>query len=154
MTKVRVEGVGGVALVIVRDGDTKAVVGHEAGQRCTAQHGLEAWDMAANRQFLHGARGHGVSLRRDHGCPPTSMAVRRACAALASQQAFTSDHNPPGKADTERVMRTLKEECLWWQEWTCPFAGVRAVDTWSNDSNPPYLHAALGYTTPRPFEPA
>ena len=23
---------------------------------------------------------------------------------------------------TERMMRTLKEECLWLYEWTCPFA--------------------------------
>ena len=34
---------------------------------------------------------------------------------------FTSYNNPKGNADTERVMRTLKEECLGLREWTSPF---------------------------------
>jgi putative transposase len=45
----------------------------------------------------------------------------RACGTLGIQQAFTSYNNPKGNADTERVIRTLKEECLWLHEWTCPF---------------------------------
>jgi hypothetical protein len=27
-----------------------------------------------------------------------------------------------GNADPERFMRTLKEECLWLQDWTCPLS--------------------------------
>jgi hypothetical protein len=36
----------------------------------------------------------------------------QACGTLEIQQAFTSYNNPKGNADTERVMRTLKEKCL------------------------------------------
>ena len=72
MTKVLVEGVGWVSIVIGLDWYTKVVVGHDAGLRCTAQHWLEALDMAVNRQFPQGARGQGVSLMRDNGCQPTS----------------------------------------------------------------------------------
>jgi transposase InsO family protein len=49
-------------------------------------------------------------------------------------------------------MRTLKEERLWLQEWTCPFALVSALDMWINDYNTHDLHSALGYKTPRQFE--
>ena len=42
-----------------------------------------------------------------------STALMRAWGTLGIQQAFTSDHNPKGNADPERVIRTLKEECLW-----------------------------------------
>src|SRR5918999_947113 len=49
-----------------------------------------------------------------------SVAFLEACRALQIHQAFTSDNNPKGNADTERFMRTLKEECLWLREWTCP----------------------------------
>jgi putative transposase len=73
---------------------------------------LEALDMAVNRQFPHGARGQAVSLMSDNGCQPTSIAFMRAWATLEVQQALTSDHNPQGNADTERFMRTRKEECL------------------------------------------
>jgi hypothetical protein len=67
------------------------------------------------------------------------------------QQAFTSDNNSKGNADTERVRRTLKEEGLWLREWTCPFALVRALESRITDYNAHYLHSALGYTPPRHF---
>ena len=50
----------------------------------------------------------------------------KACSTLSIHQAFTSYHYPKGNADTERVIRTLKEECLGLQEWTCPFALIQA----------------------------
>ncbi len=68
--------------------------------------------MAVNRQFPEGVRGHNLSLMSDSGSQPTSMAFMRACATLGMHHACTSDNNPKGKADTERAMRTLKEECL------------------------------------------
>jgi putative transposase len=152
MTKVLVEGVGWSPIVIVLDWYTKVVVGHYAGLRCTAQQWLEALDMAVNRQFPQGARGQGVSLMSDNGGQPTSTTFMQACATLEIHQTFTRDNNPKGNADTERFMRTLKEECLWLQEWTCPFAFVSALDKWINDYNTHYLHSTLGYKTPRPFE--
>jgi putative transposase len=104
--------------------------------------------MAVNRPFPDGVRGPGVSLMRDNGSQPTSMAFMRACATLGMHQAFPSDNNPKGNADTERAMRTLKEACLWLQEWTCPFKLMRAVGRWITDDNEPYLHSALGDKPP------
>ena len=49
-------------------------------------------------------------------------------------------------------MRTLKEECLWLHEWTCPFTLARALEKWIDDYNEHYLHSALGYKPPRQFE--
>jgi putative transposase len=121
MTKVLVRGFGWVYIVVVLDGYTKTIVGHYAGIRCTAQHWLLALAIAVNRQFPEGVQGKGLSLMSDNGCQPTSTAFIRACGISGIQQAFTSYHNPKGNADTERVMRTLKEECLWLQEWSCPF---------------------------------
>ncbi len=152
MTKVLVQGVGWVYIVIVLDWYTKAVVGHYAGLRCTSKHWLEALDMAVNSQFPHGAREQGLSLMSDNGCQPTSLAFMAACNTLEVHQTFTSYNNPKGNADTERFMRTLKEECLWLQEWTCPFALMKALNTWLAHYNEHYLHSALGYQSPRQFE--
>jgi transposase InsO family protein len=152
MTKVLVEGVGWIYIVIVLDWYTKAVAGHYAGLRCTAEHWLEALDMAVNHQFSHGARDQGVSLMSDNGCQPTSTAFMQACATLDIHQTFTSDNNPKGNADTERFMRTLKEECLWLQEWACPLELMRALKHWLAQYNEHYLHSALGYQSPRAFE--
>jgi putative transposase len=71
---------------------------------------------------------------------------------LGVQQAFTSYNNPKGNADTERVLRTLKEECLWLHEWTCPVTLASDLETGIADYNEHYLHSALGYEPPRQFE--
>jgi putative transposase len=148
MTKVLVEGFGWVYIVLVLDWYTKKIVGYYAGSPCTAQHWLSALDMAVNGQFPDGARGQDVSLMSDNGCQPTAQAFMAACSTLGIHQAFTSYNNPKGNADTERVMHTLKEECLWLQEWASPFELVRALATWIDTYHNHYLHSALGYRTP------
>jgi transposase InsO family protein len=146
MTKVMVAGFGWVYMVVL-DWYTKKVVGHYAGVPCTAKHWLAALDLAVNQQCPEGARGTGVALMSDNGCQPTSLPFREACHSLEVHQAFTSDNNPKGNADTERFIRTLKEECLWLQEWTCPLALITALDRWIDTYNEHYLHSALGYKT-------
>lgn len=152
MTKVLVQGFGWVYIVVILDWYTKKVVGYYAGIQCTAKHWLAALDMAVNRQFPAGARGQGLSLMSDNGCQPTSLAFMEACSTLSIHQAFTSYNNPKGNADTERVRRTLKEECLWLQEWTCPFELIHAFEGWVADYNEHYLHSTLGYKPPAQFE--
>lgn len=152
MPKVLVQGVGWVYIVVVLEWYTKAVVGYEAGIRCTTQQWLQALGRAVNRQFPNGARDQGLSLMRDNGCQPTSRAFMEACRPLGIHQAFTSDNNPKGNADPERFMRTLKEECLWLQDWTCPVQLMNARAHWISYDNEHYLHSALGYVSPRQFE--
>jgi putative transposase len=107
MTKVLVEGFGWVSSVLVLDWYTKKSVGYYAGMPCTARQWLAALEMAMNRQFPDGAGGKGVALRSDHGYQPTAMAYMKACSTLGIHQTCTSDHNPKGNADTERMMRAL-----------------------------------------------
>lgn len=154
MTKVMVTGFGWISIVVVLDWYTKKIVGYYAGVPCAAKHWLAALHMAVNQQFPDGSRGQGLSLMSDNGCQPTSLAFMEACSTLEIHQACTSYNNPKGNADTERFMRTLKEECLWLQEWTCPFALAHALRMWSDDYNEHYLHSALGYQAPRQFERA
>jgi putative transposase len=152
MTKVLVEGVGWIYIVVVLDWYSKLIVGHYAGMQCKSQHWLVALEMAVNRQFPDGARDKGLSLMSDNGCQPTSVAFMQTCSTLGIQQAFTSYNNPKGNADTERVIRTLKEACLWLHEWTCPFTLASALERWIDEYNELYLHSALGYKPPRQFE--
>jgi putative transposase len=152
MTKIVVEGFGWMSIVLVLDGYTKKIVGDDAGSPCPAKPWLAALDMAVNRQCSDGARGQGLCLMSDNGSQPTSLAVMQACTTLDIHHAFTSYHNPKGHADLERVIRTLKEECLWLREWTCPFALIRALGDWITDDNEHYLHSSLGDKTPSQFE--
>jgi len=47
-------------------------------------------------------------------------------ATLGIEQIFTSYNNPKGNADTERMMRTIKEEVVWINEFS-NFQGACAV---------------------------
>ena len=88
----------------------------------------------------------------DNGCQPTSVAFMKNCALLGIEQTFTGYNNPKGNADTERLIRTLKEELVWLSEWHSPFEFIQALERWVDDYNNEYLHSALNYKTPAQFE--
>ena len=67
-------------------------------------------------------------------------------------QAFTSYNNPKGNTDTERMMRTLKEEFIWLHEWKSPAAFIEKLDAWVEQYNNGYLHSRLAYSTPMQHE--
>jgi len=79
-------------------------------------HWLLALDSAVQRQFPAGGQGQGLSLMSDNGCQPTSGTFMKTCATLEITQAVTSYNNPKGNADTERLLRTLKEALRWLRE--------------------------------------
>lgn len=153
MTKVMTDA-GWVYIVIVLDWHTKKVVGHYAGDQSKAWHWLIALNRAVCRQFPQGIReaGQTLHLMADNGCQPTSVAFMQAAAALGIQIAFTSYNNPKGNADTERFMRTLKEELAWLREWSSQTSLIAALDLWIRHYNSAYLHSSLGYKPPETFE--
>lgn len=152
MTKVLINSFGWVYIVLVLDWFTKKIVGYHMGLQCKAKHWAEALDMAVQQQFPNGVRGQGLNLMSDNGCQPTSEYFMRYCSLIDIHQAFTSYNNPRGNADTERMMRTLKEELIWLREWESPFELARALQKWVKEYNGQYLHSALGYKAPNQFE--
>ncbi len=66
--------------------------------------------MAINREFPGGVRGNGLKLITDNGSQPTAASFVKDMATLGIEQIFTSCDNPKGNANTERVMRMIKEE--------------------------------------------
>jgi len=88
----------------------------------------------------------------DNASQPTSRSFMETCAGLGIKQAFTAYNNPKGNADTEPMMRTLKEELCWLREWPSADELKTALDTFVEDFNSGYLHSALGYKTPNAFE--
>ncbi|MFH1514068.1 MAG: integrase core domain-containing protein [bacterium] len=69
----------------------------------------------------------------------------RTCSNLEVHQTDTSYNNPKGNVDTERMMRTLKEELLWLREWSGASDIKFALDRWIEKYNESYLHSAHGY---------
>lgn len=153
MTKVMTKS-GWAYIVLVVDWHTKKVVGHFCGEQSKSWHWLAALNKAVNRQFPFGIREakEQLNLMSDNGSQPTSRSFMQACAGLSIKQAFTSYSNPKGNADTERMMRTLKEELIWLQEWQSVEELKTVLDEFVESFNEQYLHSSLGYKTPNQFE--
>jgi transposase InsO family protein len=147
MTKVMTDS-GWVYVVIVLDCYTKKIVGHYSGRQARTVEWLEALEKGLNREFPGGVRGHGLKLMSDNGSQPTSLSFMKACSNLELKQVFTSYNNPKGNADTERMIRTMKEELFWLREWKGEAELNKGLDKWVDYYNRNYLHSALGYRSP------
>jgi transposase InsO family protein len=151
MTKVMTAS-GWSYVVIVLDWFDKHIVGYYAGDRAKTEHWLSALDLAVNREFPEGIEGQSLHLMSDNGSQPTSVRFMQVCGQLSIDQAFTSYNNPKGNADTERMMRTLKEELFWLREWASPAEIAKALDAWVPGYHETYRHSTLGYKTPNEFK--
>ena len=154
MTKVLTRE-GWAYLVIVNDWFTKKILGAFVGSRSRASDWLEAVNLAVNRQFPNGIReaeNIELNLMSDNGSQPTSLTFMRECRALRIKQAFTAYANPKGNADTERLIRTIKEEFCWLREWSSVEELKIAMQQFVEYFNANYLHSAIGYKTPNAFE--
>jgi len=77
----------------------------------------------------------------------------RDMASLGIEQIFTSYDNPKGNAETERMIRTIKEEVIWPNEFESLAEAIDRIGNWIEvDYNKLYVHSALGYLSPEEFE--
>ncbi len=151
-TKFMVDSLGWVYLVIVLDWYTKKVAGWRVSLRNRTEEWKGALDMAVNLEFPEGIRGKGLKLISDNGSQPTSISFMKDTSTLGIEQIFTSYNNPKGNADTERMMRTIKEEVLWLNEFETFEEAKEKINKWlSVDYNKLYVHSALGYRSPEEF---
>lgn len=153
MTKVLTHE-GWAYVVIVNDWFTKKLLGSYVGTQSRAGEWLSALNEAVCRQFPGGVREAQpeLHLMSDNGSQPTSRRFMQECVELGVEQCFTSYANPKGNADTERVIRTIKEELRWLREWPSVASVSDGLRGFVPEFNANYLHSALGYRTPESFE--
>lgn len=154
MTKVLIQSFGWLYLVIILDWFSKKIIGYSLKMHSKADDWLEALNNAVNNQFPEGilSKTQELFLVSDNGSQPTSQKFIQVCSVLQIKQIFASYDNPKGNADTERVIRTLKEDFVWLNEWRTPFEFEEGLKAWINRYNNDYPHSSLGYQTPVQFE--
>ncbi len=153
MTKFLISSLGWVYLIIVLDWFTKKIVGWHLSLRSCSREWRQALEVAFGREFPDGVRGSGLKLISDNGSQPTSVSFMRDMGTLGIEQIFTSYDNPKGNADTERVMRTIKEEVIWLNEFSSFEEAKEKIGQWIEvDYNKFYIHSGLGYLSPEEYE--
>ena len=152
MTKFYINSFGWIYLVVVLDCYNKKIVGYKLNVRSKADDWMEALNMAVDTNCPLGAREYDLHLMSDNGSQPTSEKFENAAAFLGIKHITTSYSNPKGNADTERFMRTFKEEEVYPYEYDSFEEAKTEVDKFINFYNTEYPHSALGYLSPIEFE--
>lgn len=152
MTKFYIQSVGWVYLVVVLDWYTKKAAGYKLNIRSKTEDWLEALNMAVEENCHLGAREYHINLMSDNGSQPTSIKYEKEASLLGINHVTTSYNNPKGNADTERFMRTFKEELIYVNEFDSFEEAKQKVDDFMTYYNKFYPHSALGYLSPVDFE--
>jgi transposase InsO family protein len=152
MTKFYVNTVGWVYLVVVLDWYSRKIVGFSFGRVPNTSLWLQALHMAVQNECPLGARTYGLNLMSDNGSQPTSGKYEKELETLGFNHVTTSYNNPKGNAETERVIRTLKEDAIWPYEFDIITEAIEVVTKQITFYNKEYPHSALGELSPIEFD--
>ncbi len=152
MSKFLVPSLGWVSFVIVLDWYSKKILGYSIGLRGDTGLWLEALNNAVLEAFPEtGAKGRSVKLISDNGSQPTSGRYLADCKSLDIEQIFTTYNNPKGDADTERCIRTVKEEAVWPYEFETLDEARQKLAEQITFYNERYCHSSISYKSPNEF---
>lgn len=110
---------------------------------------LAAVGAALNTQFDTPADvPDGLGLRTDHGPQYTGQDCVELCERWNLDHTLAPVGRPTGNAVAERVIRTMKEECIWLRDWNSLEELQQALDRWRIIYNERRPHQSLKSRTP------
>ena len=144
------DGWGHLAAVI--DCHDRQIVGFEFALRARAKEAERALEEACLARFGT-LRPNGATpiIRSDNGLIFRSRKFRAACKDYRLEQEFVTPYTPEQNGMIERVFRSLKEECVWLQNFADFDEAKREVTSWIKFYNTERPHQSLGYMSPEQF---
>lgn len=140
---------GWLVLALVIDCFTRQLLGWQLSRSGKASTAAAALEQALIARF--GSLGrvrHAFLLRSDNGLVYTSRAYTRLVKSYGLQQEFITPHCPQQNGMVERVIRTLKEQCVHRHRFESLTHASRAIGDWIHFYNHQRPHQALGMKTP------
>jgi len=140
---------GNVAVTIVVDCGCRSVLAVQATKSQESQAILAPVRDALRLEFgTAGGVPDGLELRTDHGPQYTGSDCHALCIEWQLDHTFAPVGRPTGNAVAERVIRTMKEECIWLADWSTLEELQAALDAWRTSYNEERPHQALEWQTP------
>jgi transposase InsO family protein len=134
----------------VIDHHDREIVGCRVAKQGTARMALDAVEEGVMKRF--GALGQavipGIELKVDHGSQNTAQLFLKETRWLGFELAFTYVGNPKGNAIVERVIGTIKRECLWHHRFQHLAEAETVILSYVERYNTKRRHSSLGYRTP------
>jgi putative transposase len=129
----------------------RSILGWCFTRRCRALDVEAAMAMAWSTAFPYGIESIdgeiAVVLRHDNGTQFTANRYRELAETLGIKLSRTAYRHPDGNAFIERLYRTLKEECVWPNDFDSFEEALAAITAWVLDYNTERPHDSLGKDT-------
>ena len=146
-TKVYTSGDGWVWQTSVLDLFDRRIVSYVVRKTASTEDAMDAVALALEDAFC-GARPKGLSLIHDRGSQFTSWSFREMVQCQRINDVVTAVRHPQSCGRLERFHRTIKEECIWLEEWESIEDLGRGVAEYIRYYNHRRIHSALGYRAP------
>lgn len=138
------------ALTLVMDCCTREILGWRLSRRGNAKAAEAALEEALINRFGALARlAQPLTLRSDNGLVFCSIRFCGTVRRYGITQEFIQPHTPQQNGMVERLIRTIKEQCLWLHRFTSIDEANRVLGRWVDWYNHERPHQALGMKTPR-----
>lgn len=152
MTSFQLSDLTPLFLVVVIDCCTREIVGWTLDRRCRAGEWTATVRMALESRNLmdkDACKAAGLVLRSDNGTQPCSKAFVEFLGSHGVRGQYTGYDAPDDNAYVERIIRTIKEEEVWPNQWDTWSEAHAAIATYIDYYNGERIHSALDYRTPK-----
>jgi putative transposase len=140
---------GWLTLALVMDCHTRQVLGWQLSRSGKATTAAAALEQALITRYGVLARvPRPFLLRSDNGLVFTSRVYTRMVRSYGLQQEFITPHCPQQNGMVERLIRTLKEQCVHRHRFENQRHALRVIADWVQFYNHRRPHQALGMKTP------
>ena len=140
------------ALTLVMDCYTRELLGWRlspTGNAKAAEAALE--EALIHRYGILGRAQDELTIRSDNGLVFTSRRYTRTVYRYGIKQEFIRPHTPQQNGMVERLIRSVKEQCLWLHNFASLEEARQALGAWFRYYNEHRPHQALGMKTPRDY---
>jgi putative transposase len=140
---------GWCSLAVLMDCCTRELLGwhlSKSGKARTAEAALE--QALISRYGSLGIAKDDILLRSDNGLVFTSRSYRALVRSYGIRQEFITPHTPQQNGMVERLIRTLKEQCVHRHRFETIQHANRVIADWITFYNAKRPHQALGMKTP------
>jgi putative transposase len=140
---------GWLTLALVMDCYTRQLLGWQLSRSGKAKTAEAALEQALIARFgTLGLAPRNFLLRSDNGLVFTSRAYTRLVRSYGLRQEFITPHCPQQNGMVERLIRTLKEQCIHRHRFETQQNASRVIADWIQFYNNRRPHQALGMKTP------
>jgi len=150
MTGVFVEECGNVAIFLAADHCNSELIGLHASINANRSEAFEPIRQGIRAHFGSYEKGvaAGLKIRHDHGSQYLSRYFQGELRFIGAESSPSFIRAPEGNGVAERMVRTLKEQCLWLRRWKTLEELQAALVEFKERYNRGWLVQKHGYKTP------